>query len=97
MGDTRLDEKTLDDILFSAGIDPEETWRLILWNDDVNSFEWVIVCLIKFLQFSPEKAEQSAYTVHLQGKDIIKTGTKESLEPYKKILEECGLTLTIEQ
>jgi len=91
--------KSLEDILAENGIstNTEEEYKLILWNDDVNSFEWVITCLMAYLKFTFDRAQTSAYNVHLTGKDIIKTGSKESLEPYKKLLEERGLSLTIEQ
>lgn len=90
--------KTLEEILSESGILPnsEQESKLVLWNDDVNSFEWVIVCLVTFLNFTLEKAEQTAYTVHMKGKDIIKSGSKDSLIPYKKLLEERGLTVSIE-
>lgn len=90
--------KTLQEILDESGISSslEQESKLVLWNDDVNSFEWVIICLVTLLNFTFEKAEQSAYTVHIQGKDIIKTGSKDSLLPYKKLLDERGLTVSIE-
>jgi len=95
----KIKTKSLEDILSENGIssNTEEEYKLILWNDDVNSFEWVITCLMAYLKFSFERGQASAYNVHLIGKDIIKTGSKESLEPYKKLLEEKGLSLTIEQ
>ena len=97
MSDQDIDTKSLDEILAENGIESEQTWKLILLNDDYNSFEWVIYCLVQILQFSIDKAEQAAWTVHLTGRDVIKTGSKESLEPFKKLLEERGLTLSIEQ
>ena len=99
MGNVKEDTKTLDEILEDSGIsvNSEQEYRLILWNDNFNSFEWVIICLVALLNFTPEKAENSAWTVHLSGKDVIKTGSKESLEPYKKLLEERGLTVSIEE
>ena len=99
MSDVKEDTKTLEEILAESGISTssEQEHRLVLWNDDHNSFEWVIICLVTFLNFTPEKAEQAAWTVHLQGKEVVKTGSKESLEPYKKLLEERGLTVSIEE
>jgi ATP-dependent Clp protease adaptor protein ClpS len=99
MSDVKEDTKTLEEILAESGISTssEQEQRLILWNDDHNSFEWVIVCLVTFLNFTPKKAEQAAWTVHLQGKEVVKTGSKETLEPYKKLLEERGLTVSIEE
>lgn len=98
MGDTKEKTKTLEEILQESGIslNLEKQSKLILWNDDVNSFEWVIYCLMDILNFSYEDAEKSAWTVHLQGKDIIKTGSTDELLPYKKLLEERKLSLSIE-
>ena len=99
MSDIKEETKTLEEILSECGIssESEQNFRLILWNDDHNSFDWVILCLISFLGFSYEDAEKSAWKVHLEGKDIIKTGSKDSLMPYKKLLEERGLTVSIEE
>ena len=98
MGNTREDTKTLEEILAESGISSsvQEESKLVLWNDDHNSFEWVIFCLNKLMGFSLQKAEESAYTVHISGKDIIKSGSKDELMPYKKLLEERGLTVSIE-
>jgi ATP-dependent Clp protease adaptor protein ClpS len=98
MSDTKEETKTLEEILAESGISTsaEDESRLILWNDDHNSFEWVIFCLVTLLDFTMEKAENAAWTVHLQGKEVVKTGSKDSLEPYKKLLEERGLTVSIE-
>ena len=95
--DTRT--KTLDEILAESGISTNvnKEHKIVLWNDDHNSFEWVIYCLSTILNFTYEDAEKAAWTVHLQGKDIVKTGSKESLEPFKKLLEERGLTVSIEE
>jgi len=99
MNKTKEDTKTLIEILEESGISPnlEKECKLVLWNDDVNSFPWVISCLMVLLNFSLEDAEKSAWTVHIQGKDVVKTGAKESLMPYKKKLEENKLTVSIEE
>ncbi len=96
-GKTKEDTKTLEEILEESGISTSKESKLVLHNDDHNSFEWVIYCLSAYLKFSSERAEKSAWTVHIQGKDILKSGSKDSLIPYKKILEECGLTVSIEE
>ncbi len=98
MGNTKEGTKSLEEILAESGISSstQQESKLVLWNDDENSFEWVILCLNKLMGFSLEKAEQTAYTVHLTGKDIIKTGSVDELMPYKKLLQERGLTVSIE-
>ena len=63
MSNTKEKVKTLDEILSECGIskNTESEFRLVLWNDDFNSFEWVIICLIGILSFTPEEAEKSAW------------------------------------
>lgn len=99
MSNTKENTKTLEEILAESGISTssQQESKLVLWNDDHNSFEWVIFCLNKLMGFSLEKAEQTAYTVHISGKDIIKTGSVDELMPYKKLLQERGLTVSIEE
>lgn len=99
MGGIKEDTKTLEEILSDCGISSEleQEFKLILWNDDHNTFDWVISCLMYVVSFSFERAEKTAWTIHLQGKDILKTGSKDSLLPYKKLLEERGLTVSIEE
>ena len=98
MGKIKEVTKTLEEILAESGISTssEEQSKLVLWNDDHSSFDLVIFCLYTYLKFSAQKAEETAWNVHLQGKDVIKTGSKDDLIPYKKILEERGLTVSIE-
>jgi len=98
MSNIKEDTKTLEEILAESGIasSTQEESKLVLWNDDHNSFEWVIYCLVTMLGFTLEKGETTAWNVHLKGKDIIKSGSKDELLPYKKLLEERGLTVSIE-
>ncbi len=99
MSDTKEKTKTLQEILDKAGIEPsnDKQYNLILWNDDFNSFDHVILCLISIMNFSPEKSENTAWTVHLKGACTLKSGSKDKLKPFKSSLEEQGLTLTIEK
>lgn len=96
---TKEKTKTLKEILEEAGIDsaPENVSKLVLWNDDVNSFEWVIFNLMEVMLFSYEKAEKTSWQVHLEGSSVLKSGSPDDLKPYKASLEERGLTLTIEK
>lgn len=99
MSDTKEITKTLTEILEETGIstNKDEQSKLVLWNDDHNSFEWVIICLATLLNFSLSDAEAAAWKVHLEGKEVVKSGSKEELKPYKKLLEERGLTVSIEE
>ena len=91
---TQIQEEsfTLEEIL--AGI--KESHRLILWNDDVNSFEHVIYCLMKYLDYNESQAQKIAWTVHNDGKCAILEGSFTEIEVYRKILQQEGLTVSID-
>lgn len=73
----------------------DELNRIILFNDDVNTFEWVIDCLMKYCGHDSIQAEQCAYIVHYKGKCAIKEGTMEELKPICEALLEKGLSAEI--
>ena len=56
-------------------------WSLVVFNDDVNTFDHVINCLIRYCDHTLEQAEQCAYIVHYNGKCTVKTGSYDDLEP----------------
>ncbi len=66
--------------------------KIILHNDDVNTFDHVIHCLIKICDQTAEQAEQCAYIVHYHGKCVVKTGSYEDLKPRCLMLLEAGLS-----
>lgn len=70
--------------------------NIILYNDDVNTFDWVIDCLIDLCKHTPEQAEQCAYLVHYKGKCDVKAGSIETLEPICNDLCRRGLNAKIE-
>jgi ATP-dependent Clp protease adaptor protein ClpS len=69
--------------------------QIILYNDDFNSFEFVIESLIKVCKHEPEQAVQCTYLVHYKGKCSVKNGSYEELEPMCTALLERGLTAEI--
>jgi ATP-dependent Clp protease adaptor protein ClpS len=69
---------------------------LILHNDEVNTFDYVIETLIKVCEMDIIQAEQCTYLVHYKGKCDIKKGSFEGLRPYKEALIDKGLEATID-
>lgn len=67
-------------------------YQIILHNDDVNTFDHVIRCLVRICDQTPEQAEQCAYIVHYHGKCVVKTGAFEDLKPRCLLLLEEGLS-----
>src|SRR6476620_5900993 len=76
--------------------DSEEFCSLIVWNDDVNTFEWVIETLIEVCGHSPEQAEQCSYFIHFKGKYAVKEGSYDELKPQCDAITERGIGATIE-
>lgn len=70
---------------------------LIVWNDDVNTFEWVIETLIEVCGHTAEQAEQCAMIIHTQGKYAVKHGRYEELKPMRDAIVERGIDATIEE
>lgn len=70
--------------------------QIILYNDEFNSFDFVIESLIKVCKHEPVQAEQCTYLVHYKGKCSVKKGSYKELEPMCTALLERGLTAEIE-
>ena len=68
---------------------------LVLHNDDVNTFNFVIMCLIEVCKHSLEQAEQCTWLVHYKGKCEVKTGSYDILEPMCSSLLDRGLSAEI--
>ena len=74
----------------------ESPYSLIVWNDEVNSFDWVIQTLIEVCNHSTEQAEQCAMIIHTQGKYAVKQGSYEELKPMCDAITDRGIGATIE-
>ncbi len=69
---------------------------LILHNDEVNTFDFVIESLIEVCEHTNEQAEQCTYLVHYKGKCDVKSGDFDFLRPMRYALGDRGLKATIE-
>jgi len=73
----------------------EKLNNIILFNDDVNTFEWVIECLMQYCEHDSIQAEQCAHIVHFTGKCAVKKGTFNKLKPICETLLQKGLNAEI--
>lgn len=87
------EELLLEDVLTDFG-SPSE---LIVYNDEVNTFDWVIKCFVEILKHSSEQAEQLSLIIHFKGKASVKSGPREVLQPFKDALVDRGLSAVIEE
>lgn len=71
--------------------------QLIVWNDEVNTFEWVIDALMEVCGHSFEQAEQCSYIIHYKGKYAVKEGEYEPLKTMCNAILERGINATVEE
>lgn len=92
---TNFETKSLqeEDVLTSTA----SSCQLIVWNDEVNTFDWVIETLMDVCGHSFEQAEQCSYIIHFKGKYAVKDGMFEDLTPMRDAIIERGINATIEE
>lgn len=70
--------------------------KLVVYNDEVNTFDFVIASLIEVCDHTPEQAEQCTMLIHYKGKCSVKTGSLDKLKPMHQKLLSRSLTSEIE-
>lgn len=75
----------------------DDPFSLIVWNDEVNTFEWVIQTLMEVCGHALEQAEQCAMIIHSKGKYAVKQGSYDDLKPQCDAITERGIGATIEE
>ncbi len=80
---------------FQDSIQDEELKKLILWNDDVNTFDFVIESLVEVCGHNPMQAETCALIAHYKGKCPVKSGDLEELKPVYTEMTNRNLTVEI--
>ena len=89
---THIKESEETDLLTSV----EHPCHLIVWNDEVNSFDWVIETLIEICSHTQQQAEQCAMIIHTKGKYSVKEGGYDFLKPMCDAITERGIGATVE-
>jgi len=82
------------EVLLEELIDIEEC-ELVVFNDDVNTFDHVIKILMKVCQHTSEQAEQCALIIHYKGKCTVKKGSREKLKPMCQAILDAGIQAAI--
>ena len=91
-----FDTDVLEDILVETTTDVGLHSQLIVFNDDINTFDWVIKCFMEVCSHTYEQSEQLSLIVHYKGKAVVKTDSFDTLKPMKDSLIERGLSAVIE-
>jgi ATP-dependent Clp protease adapter protein ClpS len=74
----------------------DEPWRVILYDDDIHTFDEVILQLMKATGCTAERAERHAWTVHTEGKDCVYTGEFFECLRVQGVLRQIQLVTEIE-
>jgi len=88
-----MSTKVLEEVLTEEQVSNNN--EIVLYNDEVNTFDHVINTLMKVCRHTPEQAEQCSLIVHYNGKCTVKTGEMKELEPQCSSLLEAGLSAEI--
>lgn len=86
-------EKLLEELLLEEEVVKQN--EIVLFNDEVNTFEHVIETLVDVCDHTPEQAEQCSLIVHYNGKCTVKTGEYPDLKPRCSRLLQAGLNAEI--
>ncbi len=82
---------------YSQGTEDQiaDGYELLLFNDDVNTFDFVIESLIEVCDHDPVSAEQCTLVTHFRGKCAVRHGELIELESMGQALSDRGLSITI--
>lgn len=72
-----------------------DLWELVVFNDDVNSFDHVITTLIEVCDHTPEQAEQCTIIIHFKGKCGVKSGEFEELASLRQQITKRGISAEV--
>jgi len=76
-------------------VETTDLMDLVVFNDDVNTFDHVIATLIRVCQHTPQQAEQCTLLIHYKGKCAVKSGSFDFLRPFREAICEVGIDARI--
>jgi len=71
---------TVEELLGQDDVRPDVPWVVLVWNDPVNTFAYVIFVFQKLFGYSRAKASKLTNQVHFEGKAVVASGTREKCE-----------------
>jgi ATP-dependent Clp protease adaptor protein ClpS len=78
-------------------VEQDRPWIVIVWNDPINLMQYVTFVFQKLFGYSKEKAERLMMQVHVEGKAVVSSGTREKAESDVARLHAHGLWATLQQ
>lgn len=93
-----FDSDVLEEVLVEEKLtDTGSPSELLVYNDDHNTFSWVIECFMDVLKYPRTQSEQLSLIIHYKGKAVVKTAPHDVLKPFKEALVDRGLSAVIER
>ena len=87
--------ETETEVLEEEIAEEAEMWSLVVFNDDVNTFDHVIETLIEVCEHEPEQAEQCTWIIHFKGKCAVKTGTFDKMAAMRNAICNRGISAEV--
>ena len=91
----RSSTQSLESVEALELIETTDVYDLVVFNDDVNTFDHVIKTLIRVCKHTPEQAEQCTFIIHYKGKCKVKNGSFDELKPMREAICEVGIDARI--
>jgi len=88
---------TVEELLGGEDARPDVPWIVIVWNDPINTFAYVIFVFQKLFGYSRAKASRLTNQVHFEGKAVVASGTREKCEADVARLHAHGLWATMQK
>ena len=85
-----------EEVLVEEEVEDQDPKKLVVHNDDFNTFDHVINTLIKVCKHDQHQAEQCTYIIHFKGKCSVKEGSYTQLKPMREGIVEAGIKATID-
>lgn len=76
---------------------PLEPWQVVVWNDPVNLMSYVVRVFRTYFGYSTERSTELMLAVHHEGRAIVATGPRETMEVHAQAMHDFGLWATVQQ
>jgi ATP-dependent Clp protease adaptor protein ClpS len=87
--------KELVEVDVLESVETTDLMDLVVFNDDINTFDHVIRTLVRVCRHTQEQAEQCTLLIHYRGKCTVKTGSFDYLKPMREAICEAGIDAKI--
>lgn len=75
----------------------DQVWQCVVWDDDVNTMEYVTAVFMRHFKLPEIQALKKMMEVHMEGRSILATGSREEMEFHVVAMGEYGLTASLEK